>query len=412
VAACGDDGTDTSSAQSETTTSMSAQAPTTLSDTADATTTAPVEIARAAAPELIGTTELLVDGATPLPELGSMAPGRYHSYRLGTEIVFALPFEASLGPHRAGTVAFDDGPDRILFISRYDHNESRTIDEWLTGLLDSDWDVKETPWPDISGNPVRSFDIFATPGQTGISGVGALRVTPGTPHRIWVIDQADTEPIAIGTGLPDDEWTQRVDEIVSSIELGATIEDPRIGREPIEYGGTPFWSADAGSSYRTLLFGSTVLTAPEDIDGLAGGQSLEIGVPGDFEGLTGPSVTIAAPSGFADASEMTGLLESLSDDGRISPLRSIDTEMSILGVAAETVEFDVPDGGEVFLFTSEPDGWSPLELFTLMPATSYQVSVADVDGQVAVAIARADEGFPADLATASQFLSQVLDGLA
>ena len=119
-----------------------------------------------------------------------------------------------------------------------------------------------------------------------------------------------------------------------------------------------------------------------------------------------------SPSRAAVPSEMTGLLESLSDDGRISPLRSIDTEMSILGVAAETVEFDVPDGGEVFLFTSEPDGWSHLELFTLMPATTYQVSVADVDGQVAVAIAQANEGFPADLATASQFLSQVLDGLA
>ncbi|WP_460601804.1 hypothetical protein, partial [Escherichia coli] len=78
------------------------------------------------------------DGVSPLPDVAlgaTMTRGRYHSYRLGTEIVFEVPFEASLGQHRAGSIAFDDGPDRILFISRYGDDEGRTLDEWLTELL-------------------------------------------------------------------------------------------------------------------------------------------------------------------------------------------------------------------------------------------------------------------------------------
>ena len=420
VSGCGDDGdsspapgepgaasTDDASVPSSTT----GQPSTTAVET---TTTAPAP-PRTAAPELIATTDLLAEGVIPLPEVGlppPIPPGRYHSYRLGTEIAFDVPVDAVLGQHFAGSIAFDDGPDRILFVSRYGDDEPRTADGWIDELLSSDADVEETDWPDISGNPVRHFDV--TSSQERIAGVqaqGALSFEPGTPHGIWFIEQGDVQPIVIGTRLTGDDWSQLVDDIVASIELGPTEDDPRNGRARIEYGGDPFWRADAGSSYRTLLFGSTVLTAPTDLSGLAGGQYLEASPPGDYEGVTPPLAAIAAIDGYANAAELTTHLSGLSEQGVISPLRTPNAARSILGAAAATVEFDVPNGGEVFLFLAEPDGWSHLKVFTLRPASTYRISVADVDEHVAVAVASADEGFAGDLEAATALLNELLDAL-
>jgi len=85
---------------------------------------------------------------------------------------------------------------------------------------------------------------------------GALSFGDGLPRRVWVIDQDDPQPLVLGTGISSDEWSDVVDGVVASLEIGPTLDDPRNGRDPIEYGGF-FSTGMADDRYRTLLFGDT-----------------------------------------------------------------------------------------------------------------------------------------------------------
>ncbi len=385
-------------------------------------------------PRLIGATDLLVDGIRPLPDVGFLGPheaGRYHSYRLGTEIVFDVPERFDIGLHRAGSIAWDLGLDQVLFIARWNSNDALTPDEWVDELLSSDWEVSESASPDIAGYGARRFDVTATGQRQSIRGIvadGALGFGDGLPRRIWIIDQDDAQPIVIGTGISSDAWAEVVDDVVSSIELGPTVADPRVGRAPIEYGAV-VWLADAGDRSRTLLFGDAVVEFATDTSGLAGGQALSIDVPGEFTSTIAPRVEIGAVGRLvlpspedpdAESSERAGgepadsaafldYLASLADQGVISPLRSVETSATLLGEPTSAVEFDVPGGAEVYPAVSAPDGWSALTLYTLRPARTYRLWTTDVDDQVAVVYADADVGNTTDLDQAANHAEKIMD---
>ncbi len=418
--------------RSETTEPRSTEAP----PTAPAPDEPDQAVPRAPAPPLEEPTGLLVDGIEPLgdgnpPGGPPKEPGRYHSYRLGTEVVFDVPEPFGLGQHGAGTIGWDLGGDRVFFLSRWGENELSTPDEWAAELLDSGWDVVETDVDPISGYAVRRFDITPTSQRESIGGVvanGALSFGDGLPRRVWVIDQDDPQPLVLGTGISSDEWSDVVDGVVASLEIGPTLDDPRNGRDPIEYGGF-FSTGMAGDQYRTLLFGDTIMSLPVDATVRVSAQFLSIDAPGDFTGTTEPSVHIGAvgqlilppddPSAGifastlgespADAAAFVAFLESLADGGLISNLREFDDTVTLLGETASAVEFDVPDGGEVGAFVSAPDGWASSELFTLFPSTTYRAWVMDLDDQVAVVMARADSANAEDLEAATEFASTVAE---
>jgi hypothetical protein len=423
--------------ETESTDAPAATQPTTTAPTSTepATTVPPTTepAAREATAPLVGTTDLLVDGVTPFPDqdfLGPREPDRYHSYRLGTEIVFDVPEQFNLGQHRAGSIAWDLDLDRILFISRWGENEALDPDEWINELIDSDWEVTDTDWPDISGYAVRHLDVTPTTQRESIGGTladGALGFGDGLTRRIWIIEQDDGQPVVIGTGISSDAWAEFVEDVVSSIELGPTIDDPRVGRAPLEYGSV-FWSADAAASYRTLLFDDAVVTFPNATSGLAGGQALSIDVPGGFTGTSAPRVEIGAVGELvltppddptAEASERAGgepadaaafreHLASLADQGLISELRRVDTTATLLGQPTTALEFDVPGGAEVYPAVSAPDGWSGLTLYTFVPALTYRVWTADIGDQVAIVLAAADVANPTDLDQASNHAELVM----
>ncbi len=409
----------------ESTTAPPTIEPTTVPPTTEPAATASSTIepaAREPSPPLVGTTELLVDGVSPLPDrnfLGPPGPGRYHSYRLGTEIVFDVPEQFNLGQHRAGSIAWDLDLDRILFISRWGENEALGPDAWIDELLASEWEVAEIDWPDISGNGVRRFDVTPTTRRETIGGVnpdGALWFGDGLPKRIWLIDQSDGQPVVIGTSISTESWADFAEGVVASMELGATRPDPRNGREPIEYSGD-FWSAEAGARYRTLLFDDAVVSFPDDTSGLASAQYLSFGVLGEFTGTSEPTVEIGAVGELvlpppedpapdnsdraggppADATDMRDHITLLADQGFISAPRTLDTAATLLGQPTTLLEFDVPNGAEVYPAVSEPDGWSATKLYTLQPGRTYRVWTVDIDDQVAIVLASADTGNIADL---------------
>jgi len=385
---------------------------------------------RTPAPPLEEPTELLVDGVEPLgdgnpPGGPPKEPGRYHSYRLGTEVVFDVPEPFGLGQHGAGTIGWDLDGDRIFFLSRWAENELSTPDEWIAELFDSGWEVVETDVEPISGYAVRRFDITPSSPRESIGGVvasGALSFGDGLPRRVWIVDQDDPQPLVIGSGISSDEWSDVVDGVVASLEVGPTLDDPRNGRDPIEYGGF-FTRGTAGDQYRTLLFGDTIMTLPVDGTVRSSAQFLSLDAPGDFTGTTTPVVHIGAvgqlilppddPSAGifastlgeapADALTFVAFLESLAEQGLISKLREIDDTVTLLGESASAVDFDVPDGGEVGAFVSAPDGWAGSELFTLFPATTYRAWVMDIDDQVAVVMVQADSANAEDLGAATEF---------
>ncbi len=393
---------------------------------------------RAPAPPLEQPTELLVDGIEPLGDGGvpggpDEEPGRYHSYRLGTEVVFDLPEPFGLGQHGAGTIVGVLGDDRVFFLSRWGENELSTPDEWAAELLDSGWDVAETDVDPISGYTVRRFDITPTSPRESIGGVvasGALSFRDGLPRRVWIVDQDDPQPLVIGTAISDDEWGDVVDGVVASLEVGPTLADPRNGREPIEYGGF-FTDVTAGGQYRTLLFGDTIMRLPVDATVLSAAQFLSVDVPGDFTGTTEPAVDIGAvgqlilppddPSAgiFAstlgdppvDAAAFVAFLESLAEDGLITNLREIGDTVTLLGETVPGVEFDVPDGNEVGAFVSAPDGWASSNFLTLFPATTNRAWVMDLDDQVAVVMVRADSANTEDLEAGTEFAGTVANAL-
>jgi hypothetical protein len=343
--------------------------------------------------------------------------------------VFDVPEPFGLGQHGAGTIGWDLGGDRIFFLSRWGENELSTPDEWVAELFDSGWDVVETDTEPISGYAVRRFDITPTSQREAIGGVvasGALSFGDGLPRRVWIIDQDDPQPLVLGTGISSDEWSGVVDGVVASLEVGPTLDDPRNGRDPIEYGGF-VTRGTAGDQYRTLLFGDTIMRLPVDGTVRSSAQFLSIDTPGDFTGTKKPVVHIGAvgqlilppddPSAGifastigeppADAVAYVAFLQSLAERGLISDLREIDDIVTLLGETASAVEFDVPDGGEVGAFVSAPDGWAPSELFTLLPATTYRAWVMDLDDQVAVVMVRADSANAEDLGAATEFAGTV-----
>lgn len=411
-----------------------ATTPTTPSSETTTSTTVPP--GREPSPPLTGATDLLVEGITPLPDVGlpGFAPpteaGRYHSYRLGTEIVFDVPGEFTLGQHGPGTIAWDLGADRIVFISRWGADEPLGPDEWVDELLASGWDVVESDDGSIGDHAVRRFDITPTSARETIGGVvaqGALGFGDGLPRRVWIIDQSDGLPIVVGSGLPDDEWGEYVDGVVASIELGPTHDDPRTGRDPIEYGG-PFWTAEPRDRYRTLLFDDAVITLADEISGLAGGQNLSMTVPGEFTGTEPPTAAIGAvgqlilppdnPAAglFAstiieapvDAAALLDHVASLAERGLITNVRDVDTSAMVLGATTASIEFDVPAGDEVGMFLSQPDGWTALTVETLDPATTYRLWTADIGDQVAATMVRADLGNSDDLDHAAIFAETLM----
>ena len=447
LAACGSDG-DGASAGAEPTPSQAAattaEPPPRVETTEPSGTEAPPTASapdepdeatpRTPAPPLEEPTELLVDGVEPLgdgnpPGGPPKEPGRYHSYRLGTEVVFDVPEPFGLGQHGAGTIGWDLGGDRVFFLSRWGENELSTPDEWIAELFDSGWDVVETDVEPISGYAVRRFDITPSSQRESIGGVvasGALSFGDGLPRRVWIVDQDDPQPLVIGSGISSDEWSDVVDGVVASLEVGPTLDDPRNSRDPIEYGGF-FTRGTAGDQYRTLLFGDTIMRLPVDGTVRSSAQFLSLDAPGDFTGTTTPVVHIGAvgqlilppddPSAGifastlgespADALAFVAFLESLAEQGLISNLREIDDTVTLLGETASAVEFDVPDGGEVGAFVSASDGWAGSELFTLFPATTYRAWVMDIDDQVAVVMVRADSANAEDLGAATEFAGTV-----
>lgn len=419
-------------------TEVAPTAPTTPPDETTPSTTEPPE--RAPSPPLVGSTDLLIDGIMPLPDvtLPGFAPpteaGRYHSYRLGTEIVFDVPDAFTLGQHGAGTIAWDLGADRIVFISRWGLNEPLGPDEWVDELMATDWGVVESDEGNIGGHAVRRFDITPTSQRQTIGGVaaqGALGFGDGLPRRVWIVDQAGELPIVIGSGIPDAEWSDFVDGVVASIELGPTLDDPRAGRDPIEYGGV-FWTADPGASYRTLLFDDAVITFPVEISGLVAAQSLSMAVPGEFTGTERPSAAITAVGKLifppddpaaglfastvgeppADAAALRDHIALLAERGLVANVRDADTSAAVLGATTSAIDFDVPAGDEVGLFLSQPDGWTALEIHTLRPATSYRLWTADIGDHVAAILIRADLGNRDDLDRAGSFAEVLMASFA
>ena len=411
--------------ESRSTETPSASTPEELSDEPDAG--AP----RAPAPPLEQPTELLVEGIEPLGDGNGppKEPGRYHSYRLGTEVVFDVPEPFILGQHGAGTIGWDLDADRVFFLSRWGENELSTPDEWAAELLDSGWEVTETDVDPISGYAARRFDITPTTQRESIGGVvasGALGFGDGLPRRVWIIDQDDPQPLVLGAGISSDEWSEVVDGVVASLEVGPTLADPRKGREPIEYGG-PFTNVTAGDQYRTLLFGDTIMSLPVEANTLSGAQFLSLDAPGDFTGTTAPVVHIGAvgqlilppddPSAGifastlgdppADAAAFVAFLESLAENGLITNLREIGDTVTLLGETVSGVEFDVPDGDEVGAFVSAPDGWASSNFLTPFPSTTYRAGETDLDDLVAVVMVQADSANEDDLAAATEFAGTV-----
>jgi len=423
--------------EAETTEPPATEEPTTDSTAGESPDEPNEAVTRAPSPPLEEPTQLLVDGVDPLGDGGPpgtppMEPGRYHSYRLGTEVVFSVPEPFGLGQHGAGNIGWDLDADRVFFLSRWGENEPLTPDEWVAELLDSGWEVVETEADPISGYAVRRFDITPTSQRQTIGGIeasGALNFGDGLPRRVWIIDQDDPQPLVSGTGVSSDEWSDVVDGVVASLEIGPTLDDPRNGRVPLEYGG-PFWNATASDQYRTLLFGDTIMGLPVDASGIVSAQFLNIGVPGNFTGTIQPTVYLGAVGQFilppddpsagifastlgdppADPAAFSAFLDSLAERGLISAVRTVDDTVSLLDQTATAVEFDVPNGSEVGAFLSEPDGWTTQELFTFLPASTYRAWTVALDDQVAVVMARADSSDADDLRAATEFAKIVADG--
>ncbi len=186
-----------------------------------------------------------------------------------------------------------------------------------------------------------------------------FELLPGVPHKVWVVDQGDQDPVLISAAAldPDSDWFTTVDEMLASLAFGEVEENPLDG-------DTAPWLVGLNSelpaeSVDLLALGGISVELPEQSFSVQDQTNVEqlFGLSSDGESTIFVTNPLNDDNEPAAADEIVTLLSTNNDD-------FVELDSTVVdGIEARV--FDLPGSSELGLVLTDAaaeHGWSPPQL--------------------------------------------------